>query len=149
MPSRIQLKRSAGWRKPPDAIVVARPTVWGNPFRIRRPADTDGYLVTSPAGVATGLFPTKAAAAQFAVDLYRQNVHLTETQLAHLHGHNLACWCPPEQACHADVLLEWANPQTQADLRRLDDQPCPVCGGDRLRANHTGSGRCHAPKAAR
>lgn len=27
---------------------------------------------------------------------------------------------------------------------RIDDQPCPKCGGDRLRADFTGSGSCHA-----
>ncbi len=26
-----------------------------------------------------------------------------------LHGHDLACWCPLDQLCHADVLLELAN----------------------------------------
>ena len=29
--------------------------------------------------------------------------------VAELHGKNLACWCPLDQACHADVLLELAN----------------------------------------
>ena len=24
-------------------------------------------------------------------------------------GHDLACWCPLDQPCHADVLLELAN----------------------------------------
>jgi hypothetical protein len=33
VPHRIQLSRAKGWRKPPGAIVVARPTRWGNPFR--------------------------------------------------------------------------------------------------------------------
>lgn len=28
---------------------------------------------------------------------------------AALAGKNLACWCPPERACHADVLLRLAN----------------------------------------
>lgn len=28
---------------------------------------------------------------------------------AELAGHDLACWCPLEHACHADVLLELAN----------------------------------------
>lgn len=28
---------------------------------------------------------------------------------AELAGHDLACWCPLDQACHADVLLELAN----------------------------------------
>jgi hypothetical protein len=26
-----------------------------------------------------------------------------------LRGKNLACWCGPDQPCHADVLLEMAN----------------------------------------
>lgn len=34
-PQRIQLHRTAGWRKPDDAIVVARPNRWGNPYAYR------------------------------------------------------------------------------------------------------------------
>lgn len=34
-PKRIQLRRTKGWRKPEGAIVVARPTKWGNPFGYR------------------------------------------------------------------------------------------------------------------
>ena len=30
--------------------------------------------------------------------------------LAPLRGRDLACWCPLDQPCHADVLLELANP---------------------------------------
>jgi hypothetical protein len=26
-----------------------------------------------------------------------------------LHGKNVACWCPLDQFCHADVLLKIAN----------------------------------------
>lgn len=32
-----------------------------------------------------------------------------ETELAKLRGQNLACWCAPDQLCHVDILLEWAN----------------------------------------
>lgn len=32
MPERIQLSRRKGWRLPPGAVSVARPTKWGNPF---------------------------------------------------------------------------------------------------------------------
>lgn len=28
---------------------------------------------------------------------------------AELSGHDLMCWCPLDQPCHADVLLELAN----------------------------------------
>jgi hypothetical protein len=34
MPERIQLRRTKGWRKPEGAIVVSRPSKWGNPFRV-------------------------------------------------------------------------------------------------------------------
>lgn len=52
MAARIQLSRKKGHRKPEGAIVVARPTKWGNPFRYRRrigglvhyrPTDPDTY----------------------------------------------------------------------------------------------------------
>ena len=33
-PKRIQLSRKKGWRKPEGAIVVARPSRWGNPFKV-------------------------------------------------------------------------------------------------------------------
>lgn len=33
-PLRIQLRRSKGWRMPPNTISVARPGRWGNPFRM-------------------------------------------------------------------------------------------------------------------
>jgi hypothetical protein len=29
--------------------------------------------------------------------------------LSELVGKNLACWCPPELACHTNVLLQLAN----------------------------------------
>ena len=32
MAKRIQLKRTKGWRKPPEAVVVSRPSKWGNPY---------------------------------------------------------------------------------------------------------------------
>lgn len=36
--------------------------------------------------------------------VFRQNVR------AELRGKDLACWCPLDQPCHADVLLEIAIP---------------------------------------
>jgi hypothetical protein len=34
MPERIQLRRTRGWRLPPGAVSVARPTKWGNRFKV-------------------------------------------------------------------------------------------------------------------
>lgn len=38
MPERIQRKRTPGWKMPPGAVYVGRPTKWGNPFGYRQPS---------------------------------------------------------------------------------------------------------------
>jgi len=81
---------------PPNTIYVGRPTVWGNPFVVGSELIGGGRLT-----------PEKAVA------LYRQyardNFNLRDLR-ACLRGKNLACWCPLSRPCHADVLLELANP---------------------------------------
>lgn len=37
-PRRIQRSRTAGWRMPPGAVYVGRPSKWGNPYRVGWPA---------------------------------------------------------------------------------------------------------------
>jgi hypothetical protein len=92
VPERILLRRTKGWRKPPDVVVVSRPSRWGNPFRIGidgdRAACVDAYRRTLLAGELA-----------VTVDDVRRE----------LAGRDLACWCPPGAACHADVLLDVAN----------------------------------------
>lgn len=122
MAERIQLRRTKGWRKPEGAIVVARPSRWGNPWRI----GADGYVH----GPGTYFSHDPAASNALAVALYADWLklsHLAPALIDHpsgemvlrrarilndlyeLRGHNLACWCPLDQPCHADVLLELAN----------------------------------------
>lgn len=93
-PHRVQLSRKKGWRLPPNTVVVARPTKWGNPHRI-------GFCTYC------GVFHTKAEA----VDEFRAEMDALTlpSYLAELRGKNLACWCPLDQPCHADVLLKLAN----------------------------------------
>lgn len=87
MPVRIQRRRAKGWRKPPGAIYVGRPSKWANPYRI-----------------GTCLIPDARAA----VEAFAANLPLGFTA-AELRGKDLACWCPLDQPCHADVLLAIAN----------------------------------------
>lgn len=91
-PHRVQLKRIKGWRLPPNTVVVARPSMWGNPFSISK-GDAEN--------------------AQEAVDMYRQWLHerisFQWEIKRELKGKNLACWCGKSSPCHADVLLEIAN----------------------------------------
>ena len=101
-PIRVQLRRTRGWRMPPNTVKVDRATRWGNPFAPgkdgpleRRPPDAEG---------AVGFFedmlrsPELRAAAGYPTDL------------SPLRGKNLACWCPLSTPwCHANVLLRMAN----------------------------------------
>lgn len=50
MSERIQLRRVKGWRLPPNAVSVARPTKWGNPFAYR----TGSGLARVPAALGDG-----------------------------------------------------------------------------------------------
>jgi hypothetical protein len=98
-PRRIQLRRTKGWRKPPGAVVVSRPSRWGNPFRPGAPHPETGKPLTR----------------EEMVRLYRAHVSpggpgaLSREELDELRGHDLACWCRLDEPCHADVLLELAN----------------------------------------
>lgn len=96
-PVRIQLKRTKGWRMPENTVKVDRTTRWGNPYRIG-----DRYSID---GMKFG----KVKDAQMAVDLFRRRHIRGRTEIIHLRGKNLACWCKPGEPCHADVLLEIAN----------------------------------------
>lgn len=98
MPERIQRKRTAGWRQPAGVVFVGRGTVWGNPYRVGRP--WRGYQAAADAAHAVALF-------RALVDLSPTFVEQVRGELA---GRDLMCWCRPGQPCHADVLIEIANP---------------------------------------
>lgn len=99
-PARVQMRRTAGWRLPPSAVYVGRPTIWGNPWRV--------------GGKAHGaLGPEEAVAGYERALVRRELVDRAGTplrdRLRELKGRDLACWCDPGQPCHADVLLRYAN----------------------------------------
>jgi hypothetical protein len=122
MPKRIQMTRQHPWRADnPDAVVVARPTKWGNPFKVTRMRDAvDGVLVWFVDDTRDPGRSTLAAFGQgrsdepeylafsVAVEAFEREVAPT-LDVAALRGRDLACWCPLDQPCHADVLLELAN----------------------------------------
>ena len=98
MPKRIQMTRNKPWRaNNPDAIIVARPSEWGNPYRV------GDRFATAAGGWA------KVRDRAHAVELFRSRVVRWRRDIARLRGKDLACWCPLDQPCHADVLLEIAN----------------------------------------
>ena len=89
-PTRIQRRRTKGWRKPDGVVFVGRPTKWGNPVRVGR-------------DVKTKLEAVAAYKNWLLADKTIQN------SLHELRGKQLMCWCATNEPCHADVLLELAN----------------------------------------
>ena len=118
-PQRVRLSRRPGSRLPVGARSVARPTSWGNPFRITR--TTNGrqprWVITHADSTRIiCAFDTIDHARAKAVELYREWVlgqpDHTRRARFELAGRDLACWCPDRAPCHADVLIELANPGT-------------------------------------
>lgn len=122
MPQRIQMTRQRPWRKDnPDAVIVARPTKWGNPYRI-------GDLLYPDAAAAVRRFRAAVIGFWSNGSFCRPDAHpdsyigrIIRDAPIELHGKDLACWCPLADAegkpvpCHADVLLELANTTTHGE----------------------------------
>jgi hypothetical protein len=100
MPKRIQRKRTKDWKMPDNAVYVGRPSRWGNDNKVGDPYPfTEGHPCTL----------------EDVIWLYEVDMRTMDTIggldafLAPLRGKDLACWCPLDQPCHADVLLKLAN----------------------------------------
>jgi hypothetical protein len=115
MAKRIQLRRTKGWRKPENTVNVARPTMWGNPF----PVDVygrDGAVDRFRRLLVGPMSAREMSESSTCIDgsLVWAAKYINRS-LAELRGKDLACWCPLDQPCHADVLLELANPVAQPE----------------------------------
>lgn len=98
---------------PENTKYVGRPTKWGNPWHVHehtRSCAADRFL----------LCPELIAySAEDAVRKYRHVLLYPcsgdpftldhDDIYIELRGLDLACWCPLDVPCHADVLLELAN----------------------------------------
>lgn len=134
MNDRIQLSRAKGWRMPQNSVKVDRSTIWGNPWKVGNP----GGLCLRTMGVIyharlpidqtmaveafrlwikdevawwmippPDMFTTRGWENLWGELKFQRNLILGA--LPDLRGKSLACWCPLDQPCHADVLMELAN----------------------------------------
>lgn len=96
---------------PPNTVKVDRSTKFGNPFA----KHGDGYPMDRATAVASfrSLIEKEGAWSPAPLPWPKGKIPAQWTTIeevrAELRGKNLACWCPLEQPCHADVLLEIAN----------------------------------------
>lgn len=109
-PKRIQLRRTKGWRKPPNTVVVSRPSKWGNPID---PTNTIACESNEDAAWMhqnlirygdTVPYPRDGQ-----TDRLMRHRDWVLDHADELIGKNLACWCPLDAPCHADELLELAR----------------------------------------
>lgn len=92
-PVRVQRKRTKGWRAPEGAVYIGRGSKWGNPHTVAK------------------LGSRSAAVAAYVNDWLNDPLRMINASHAfiELGGKDLMCWCPLDQPCHADVLLDIAN----------------------------------------
>jgi hypothetical protein len=109
-PQRIQRKWTKGWKMPTNAVYVGRPTKWGNPWTPKAYWDA-GYSGSLKIAASACVQMYKAWLTDTRCSWSGTKIEATWPQpsLAELRGKDLACWCPLDQRCHADVLLELAN----------------------------------------
>ena len=91
--SRFQACRAKGSRNPEGGIRVSRPSIFGNPFntgpREERVRQFGEWLRNGP-------------------DTDRGRLRILKN-LEKLRNRPLGCFCPLNEPCHADVLIEEAN----------------------------------------
>lgn len=105
---------------PPQCVKVARPTVFGNPFTVAG-ARAAGYGTHNPDGTRATEDESHRRLAEWCVSLFREWLTTNKdshdpkrraellSRLPELKGKSLACFCKLSDSCHADVLLELAN----------------------------------------
>lgn len=112
-PLRIQRRRVAGFRLPEGTKCVSCPGPWGNPFTVKR-AKESGYAVNDQDArdLCVKAFDDwlrhGEKSSYWFLDGAEQWKWMRE-HLRELKGLQLACFCPLDRPCHADVLARLAN----------------------------------------
>ncbi|WP_338610677.1 DUF4326 domain-containing protein [Pelagibacterium nitratireducens] len=132
IPVRLRLSRAKGFDLQAHSLAInglpavncARPSKWGNPYRVdafgapwahltdrgeQHAACVVHYRRMAEEGFVTVPY-TRMPRPDRGGDAYSFGAHsVVDVAPIYLRGRNLACWCDPEMACHCDVLLEFAN----------------------------------------
>ena len=90
---------AAAWRSRPGLGTSGGRQRWGNPY-VWRPGELRAGRVA--------VRDRAEALARYESDLQADPARVADVR-AELRGVDLACWCPLDEPCHADVLLRVAN----------------------------------------
>ena len=131
---RIQRKRSKGYKTPPSTIYAGRPSVYGNPFIVKKRGKVFDVIYTKKGEVirTVSTHDTKLEAQRAAVELYKKwfNPEIAEigSELYKFRQEydwrgfvfssaicrifiyeNASCWCKVGDPCHVDWIVELVN----------------------------------------
>ncbi len=100
---RIQRTRNKGSKLPPNTLCVTRGTYFGNPFKKSYARESGDRVVN--------LF-REFMKRDSQKKTIREFIGMCEV----LDIKHLACWCKPDEVCHADVWLEiWNKYQSESE----------------------------------
>jgi len=85
---RVQRKREKGYRLPPNTLVITRGTKYGNPHKMENESEREKCIAQFARDIS------KALIAEFVRECEEKGIE------------NLACFCPLDKTCHADVWIE-------------------------------------------
>jgi len=126
-PVRIQRRRQKGYDMQAvsratnglDCISVTRPGRWGNPYDVKVFGrelsmalfrnSVNGVWSPDPVKNESDAICDAAYQAHLAFMRRFRGDHPLTAARVELRGHNLACYCRPQNACHSTILLETAN----------------------------------------
>jgi len=115
--TRIQRKRTRGWKIPENTKYVGRPTKWGNPFKL----SVDGWILYHKSDKLIGSAwciwsQTGGFGITDILELYelwldgklqRKHPYLpTPPSIEELRGKDLSCFCSLSSPCHVDIILK-------------------------------------------
>ena len=98
---------------------MARPTKWGNPYKVVGKGN-EWYVYNTFTKHLIGDAQPKKAALERAL-YYYEDRYLNDSsknlmsQIGELAGKDLACWCKLNEPCHADILIRLANKGMQTN----------------------------------
>ncbi len=103
-PVRIQRKCTKGWRiadqSQREVVYVGRSSKWGNPYTVENSGSAERALELYEADLMNE------------IEIEEGNLIEIKEELG---DKDLACWCPLDQPCHADILLDLANQETNLE----------------------------------
>ena len=114
-PKRIQRKRTAGWKQPPNTRYCGRGTKYGNTHVIKK-MPIYWMVEIAPNHPSVRVTHTLKEAHQVARDFYAEDMKRILEKAPNFYDDlrkytHLSCFCPLDMPCHLDPIIEYLEAQ--------------------------------------